>query len=158
MSSIKSKMTVLLLLAALSSFTSACSVDRADPKAVAEAAFQAILARDYGRLQQLAGSGAGIPSEQEWKDATFIRDYTAGERIKQRWTSGDVSGFTLAEFAMEDFQGPAFQLERLVKARFILSGESYVATFPMVLTDGQWSPGSGPNGGGFFIRFEESVG
>ncbi len=157
MSLVKSKITLSLLLAVLSLATLGCSVDRSGPRVVSEAAFRAILAKDYRQLRQLAGPRASIPSPQVWNDASFIRDYTSDERIKERWMKGSIGGYALNEVVMEDFQGFFVHLERLVQVRFVLSGKSYLATFPITLGDDKWSPGLNPSLGDFFVRFEERV-
>lgn len=157
MSLVKSKIALSLLLVVLSLATVGCLVDRSDPKASSEIMFRAILAKDYQRLQQLVGSGGSIPSQQAWNDASFIRDYTSDERIKERWMKGHVGGYALSEIVMEDFQGLSVHLERLVQVHFVLSGKSYVATFPITLGDGKWSPGMNPSLGDFFIKIEERV-
>ncbi len=157
MSLVKSKITLSLLLAVLSLATLGCSVDRSGPRVVSEAAFRAILAKDYRQLRQLAGPRASIPSPQVWNDASFIRDYTSDERIKERWMKGSIGGYALNEVVIEDFQGLSVHFERLVQVHFVLSGKSYVATFPITLGDDKWSPGLNPSLGDFFVRFEERV-
>ena len=157
MSLVKSKVMLSLLLVVFSLVAAACSVDRSDPKAISEVTFRAILAKDYQQLQQLLGHGGSIPSQQAWNDASFIRDRTPDERIKKRWLMGSIGGYALNEVVMEDFQGPSIHLERLVLVHFVLSGKSYIATFPITLSDDKWFPGMNPSLGDFFVRFEERV-
>jgi hypothetical protein len=149
------KTLACVVLAMLSFLVVGCAVDRSDPKAVSEAAFRAIMAKDYSQLRQLVGCGAVIPDEQLWQEASFIRDRTVNEMIKQAWRKGSVGGYALNEVTMEDFQGPRFLPEKLVEVHFIFSDKRYVATFPITLCDNQWSPGMNPTLGDFFVRFEE---
>jgi hypothetical protein len=149
------KTLTFVVLAVLSLFLVGCALDRSDPRAVSEAAFRAIMGKDYPQLRQLVGCGAVIPDEQPWQQASFVRDRTGDERIKQSWLKGSIGGYALNEVRMEDFQGPRFLPERLVEVHFSLAGKTYVATFPITLCDNQWSPGTNPQSGDFFIRFEE---
>lgn len=155
MSLVKSKITLSLLLLVLSLATLGCSADRSGPRVVSELTFRAILAKDYQQLRQLVGHGGSIPRQQAWNDASFIRDYTSNERIKERWMKGSIGGYALNEVVMEDFQSLSVHFERLVQMRFVLSGKGYVATFPITLGDNKWSPGMSPSLGDFFVRFQE---
>jgi hypothetical protein len=157
LSLIKSKIMLSLLLIVFSVATTACSLDRSDPQTISDATLRSILAKDYPQLQELVGYGGSIPSRQAWNDASFIRDHTPDERIKARWLMGSISGYTLNEIVMEDYQGISIRPERLVHVRFVLAGKSYVATFPITLSGDKWSPGMNPSLGDFFIRFEARV-
>ncbi len=148
-------MVISVLLTAFAFFVVGCAPDRSDPNAVSEAAFRAIMAKDYRQLRQLVGCGAAIPDEQPWQEASFIRDRTENERLKQSWTRGTIEGYMLNNVTMEDFLGPRLLFEKLVQVRFGLSGKQYVATFPITLCDNKWSPGTNPSLGDFFIRFEQ---
>ncbi len=149
------KTLVLATLTMLSRFLVGCALDRSDPNAVSEAAFGAIMAKDYGQLRQLTGCGAAIPDEQPWANAAFIWDGTVNESVKQLWLKGSIGGYAVDEVTTEDFQGPRFLPEKLVQVHFGLSGKRYVATFPITLCDNKWSPGTNPSLGDFIIRFEQ---
>ncbi len=136
-------------------FAVGCALDRSDPRTVSEAAFRAILAKDYQQLRTLVGPAGNIPATQAWSQASFIHDNTAGDGIKGRWINGSISGYTLNELTLEDPQRPEYRPEKLVQINFALSGKSYVATFPIAHAASHWSPGTSPIGSDFFIRFEE---
>lgn len=154
---VKNKTTLSLFLIVFSVATAACSVNHSDPQTISEVTLRAILAKDYQQLQQLVGHGGSIPSQQAWNDASFIHDSTPDESIKARWLTGSIGGYTVNEILMEDYQGISIRPERLVRVRFVLSGKSYVATFPITLSGDKWSPGMNPSLGDFVIRFEARV-
>ncbi len=144
------------------------AVDRSDPQSVSSASFTAILAKDYEQFRRLAVTG-NLPSEAEWRNGSFIRDYTPGETIKALWRQGPIRDAALGEPTYEDYQGPlnnpvapyryvgqirpAFS-ERVVQIPFVLSGQSYLATFVIAQSDGRWSVGLQPVRGDFFVRFQ----
>ncbi len=163
------KTLICVLLALPSLFLVGCALDRSDPGAVSEAAFCAIMEKDYPQLRPLLAERNG-PEEEEWRNAAFMRDYTSGEKIKELWRLGPIRAAALGEPRFEDYQGPrnnpdqpyryqfpalASFSERVVQITFVVSNQNYVATLPMVLRDNQWSVGMNPRIGDFFIRFEE---
>ncbi len=145
----------ILVFIVLALFLVGCAPDRSDARAVSESTFRAILAKDYQQLRQLVGPGGNIPDEQAWRDASFLRDATPGERVKEQWVKGSISGYTLTESSFQDWQGLAYRPEKLAQVHFVLAGKSYMAAFPIADVGGKWSPGSNPGSSDFFIRFEE---
>lgn len=154
---VRNKMILALLFSGFALLAAGCSLDRTDPKVVSETTFRAILRKDYQQLRQLVGCGAVIPDEQSWKDASFIQDRTAGERIKQGWMKATIGAYTLNNVVMEDPQQPSLLFERLVQVRFAVSGKGYVATFPIILCENKWSPGMNLHEGDFFVRFADDT-
>jgi hypothetical protein len=133
-----------IVLAVLSPFLVGCAQDRSDPRAVSEAAFGAIMGKDYEQLCQLTAERNG-PDDEEWAIAAFMRNYTSGEKIKGLWRQGPILGVALGEPEFEDSQGPRnspakpYQYQfrvppslsgRVVQIPFVVSDQSYVATFP----------------------------
>ncbi len=152
-------MFIPVLLAAVSLLLAGCEatpeLNRSDPSAVAQAAFRAIMAKDYLQLRALVGPAGNIPDEQAWSHASFFHDDTPGEGIKQRWVNGALGGYNLNELTLDDPQGFQYRPEKLVQIHFVLAGKGYLATFPIAHVGNQWSPGMNPIKSDFFIRFEE---
>lgn len=179
MTLIKTKMAAPLLLALFCLSLLSCSgntqqpgvvfgVDRSDPRSVSSASFAAILGKDYEQFRELAVVG-NLLTEADWRNGSFIRDYTPAETIKTLWRQGPIRGVAPGEPMYRDYQSPlnnpvapyryvgqirpSFS-ERLVQIPFVLSGQSYLATFVIAHVAEKWSVGSSPVRGDFFIRFQ----
>lgn len=165
----------LVLLATVSLLLTGCAsaseIDRSDARAVSQAAFRAIMSKDFQQIRELELAGGNLPVEGEWRRGTFIRDYTSGERVSALWQQGPVTGLVLGEPTFESYQGPInspsapyqyqgrihpLYSERIVQIPFVLSGKSYIATFVIAHNGTQWALGSSPARGDFFIRFQDA--
>ncbi len=154
MTSIKCSIGLSIGLVILSAAIAGCGLNHADANAVSEAFFRAIMAKDCQQLQQVMESGESVPSGQMWNDGSFIRDQSG--RIKELWTKGAISGYTLGNTIFHDYQGLASSTQRLAQIKFVLSGKAFVATFTIQHQGTGWYPvWNRTQSGDFLITFEE---